>query len=247
MAISIAWLLDKLGNKLYAWSTTKAVMDFDRGGSSGQTLEKTLNDGLIQEYICVTSGTTHALTGTGNNIKFVADAPFNEGDTITVNGSLVSAYTQDGEALTGGAWNTGMTVVCYLDGSTLNFKGGGGLSPADNAKLIPQNIRENITIAGVTGELVPINGLEVLMISFSVSGGYYNWYVRNASGEYDVKSVHLNPTGAVIGTVKLVAITGPTAGTICGHSGQGVYTTGHTNDYTMTGLSGAFVVLGTVN
>lgn len=123
MALQIAWLLDKLGNKLYAWSTTKAVMDFDRGGSSGQTLEKTLNDGLIQEYTCVTSGTTHALTGTGNNIKFVADAPFNEGDTITVNGSLISAYTQDGEALTGGAWATGMTVVCYLDGSTLNFKG----------------------------------------------------------------------------------------------------------------------------
>lgn len=44
MAISVAWLLDKLGNKLYSWSTTKAVMDFDRGGESGQTLQKTLND-----------------------------------------------------------------------------------------------------------------------------------------------------------------------------------------------------------
>lgn len=125
MAISIAWLLDKLGNKLYAWSTTKAIMDFDRGGSSGQTLEKTLNDGLIQEYTCVTSGTTHALTGTGNNIKFVADAPFNEGDTITVNGQSVTAQTQDGAALSDGAWVSGATVVCWLDSTTLTVGGGG--------------------------------------------------------------------------------------------------------------------------
>lgn len=44
MAFSIGWLLDKLGEKIYAWSTTNAVMDFDRGGEEGQTLQKTLND-----------------------------------------------------------------------------------------------------------------------------------------------------------------------------------------------------------
>ena len=44
MAFSIGWLLDKLGQKMYAWSTTNAVMDFDRGGESGQTLQKTLDD-----------------------------------------------------------------------------------------------------------------------------------------------------------------------------------------------------------
>ena len=44
MSISIAWLLDELGNKLFSWSTTKAVMDYDRGGETGQTLQKTLND-----------------------------------------------------------------------------------------------------------------------------------------------------------------------------------------------------------
>ena len=44
MAFSIGWLLDKLGQKMYAWSTTNAVMDFDRGGDAGQTLQKTLND-----------------------------------------------------------------------------------------------------------------------------------------------------------------------------------------------------------
>lgn len=113
----------------------------------------------ISTYTCTTTGTTHSLTGTGNNIKFVADAPFNEGDTITVNGSLVSAYTQDGEALTGGAWNTSMTVVCYLDGSTLNFKGGGG-------KVTVTGLSAEVLLTGITAkvlqgakEIVSVDGI----------------------------------------------------------------------------------------
>lgn len=123
----------------------------------------------------------------------------------------------------------------------------GGLSAADKAKLIPENIREGIIIAGITGGLFPIDELEVLMISFSVSGGYYIWYVMNESGNYDTKWLPDHPTGTVVGTVKLVAIMSGTSGTICGHSGAGVYTTDHTNTYTMAGASGAFVVLGTRN
>lgn len=109
--------------------------------------------GGLSTYTCATSGTTHALAGTGNNIKFVADAAYSAGDTITVNGTTVTSQTQDGEPLSSGAWASGATVVCYLDGTILNFKGGGGLSPADQAKLIPENIRAGVTIANVTGTL----------------------------------------------------------------------------------------------
>lgn len=82
--------------------------------------------GGLSTYTCATSGTTHALTGTGNNIKFVADAAYNEGDTITVNGQVVTAQTQDGAALVTGAWASGATVVCWLNGTTLTVSGGGG-------------------------------------------------------------------------------------------------------------------------
>ena len=156
MAFSIAWILDKMGQKMYAWATTKSVMDFDRGGENGQTLQKTLNNlenNSISIYTHSKSGTTHALTGTGNNIKFVADAAYNEDDTITVNGTTVTAQTQDGATLSGGAWASGAVVACYLDGTTLNFKGGGGLSAADKANLTPENIRNGVTIAKVTGTL----------------------------------------------------------------------------------------------
>lgn len=80
----------------------------------------------VTTYTCTTSGTTHALTGTGNNIKFVADAAFAAGDTVTVNGQAVTAQTQSGEALTDGFWAAGAVVVCYLNGTALNFRGGGG-------------------------------------------------------------------------------------------------------------------------
>ena len=78
----------------------------------------------IHTYTCVTSGTNHALTGTGNNIKFVADSDFAEGDTISVNGTAVTAQTQGGETLGDGAWVAGAVVVCYLEGRTLNFNEG---------------------------------------------------------------------------------------------------------------------------
>lgn len=82
--------------------------------------------GGLSAYTCATSGTTHALTGTGNNIKFVADAAYNEGDTITVNGQVVTAQTQDGAALVTGAWASGATVVCWLNGVSLTVSGVGG-------------------------------------------------------------------------------------------------------------------------
>ena len=79
----------------------------------------------ISTYTCTTSGTTHALAGTGSNIKFVADAEYKAGDTITVNGQSVTAQTQDGAALADGAWASGATVVCWLNGTTLTVNGGG--------------------------------------------------------------------------------------------------------------------------
>lgn len=79
----------------------------------------------ISTYTCTTSSTTHALEGTGSNIKFVADAEYKAGDTITVNGQAVNAQTQDGAALSDGAWASGATVVCWLDGNTLTVNGGG--------------------------------------------------------------------------------------------------------------------------
>lgn len=160
MAFPIAWILNELGQKMYAWSSTKAIMDFDRGGEKGQLLQETLKNlenSSISTYICKTDGNIHNLIGSGSNIKFIADAPFNDGDVITINGVPVTAKTQNGKEISEGAWALGAVVVCYFDGFTLNFKGGDGLSAIDKANLIPENIRNGVTIAEVTGNLFPSN------------------------------------------------------------------------------------------
>lgn len=104
-------------------------------GKTGTALILNPQDvGGISTYTCTTSGTTHALAGTGNNIKFVADAAFTDGDTITVNGQAVTAQTQDGKALSDGAWASGAVVICWLNGTTLCF--GGGTSFSQNKVVI---------------------------------------------------------------------------------------------------------------
>lgn len=203
--------------------------------------------GGLSTYTCATSGTTHALTGTGNNIKFVADAAFAAGDTITVNGQVVTAQTQDGAALADGAWAAGVVVVCYLEGTTLNFKGGGGLSPADKAKLIPENIREGVTIAGVTG------GLTVLCYGASAGGGYATYWNGVSYKRYVFTA---GQACTFSGTPVTVFAQGMTAGTpvsVCGISipqdnVARVYTSGVTDNRiissNMTTVYSTFAVLG---
>lgn len=95
-------------------------------GQSGTSVTLSPQDvGGVASYTCSTSGKVHTLTGSGDNIKFVADAAYTEGDTVTVNGTTVTAQTQDGAALATGAWASGATVVCWLNGTTLTVGGGG--------------------------------------------------------------------------------------------------------------------------
>ena len=83
----------------------------------------------VSTYIHKKTGTVHNLTGSGNNIEFLATADIADGDTWQVNGQVVTAVLSNGEPLTEDTfkkdnWVTGVR----LDGSKLNFRsvGGGG-------------------------------------------------------------------------------------------------------------------------
>lgn len=121
----------------------------------------------------------------------------------------------------------------------------GGLPAADKAKLLPENIRQGVTIAKVTGTLEPADELDVLATMYYYTGdiaqvtywtgsGYVNGNVQTGFGSVTVK-----------GTIKRVMIFQSSGGNICGHSGPGTYTSGHTN--TISGFDNkaqSFVVLG---
>ena len=91
------------------------------------------------------SGTEHILTGSGNNIRFVAAADFAAGDTFRVNGTGCTARTVGGDALWAGFFRAGAVVVCYRTGNRLTFNGG-GLPAAEAAKLAPENIKTGVSI-----------------------------------------------------------------------------------------------------
>ena len=126
----------------------------------------------------------------------------------------------------------------------------GGLPAADRAKLIPANIRAGVTLfAGtqkeVVGTLEPADELDVLatlyyytgdiaQVTYWTESGYVNGNVQTGFGSVTVK-----------GTIKRVMIFRSSGGNICGHSGPGTYTSGHTN--TLSGFDNtaqSFVVLG---
>ena len=148
-------------------------------------------DNGISTYTCATSGTTHALTGAGDNIKFVADAAYNEGDTITVNGTAVTAQTQDGAALVTGAWASGATVVCWLDGATLTVSGGGG----DRVALLWTNSSPGTSFAGQTVSLNLSGYTHVLVKGKQASGNGFTSYVLVAVGESSSLSLPWQQSG----------------------------------------------------
>lgn len=103
-----------------------------------------LTDG-ISTYTHSKSGTVHTLTGSGDNIRFVATADFTSGDTFKIGASAVTAKTIGGDSLWTGFFKNGAVVTCYKNGTTINFNGG-GLPASELAKLTPENIKTGVSI-----------------------------------------------------------------------------------------------------
>lgn len=106
----------------------------------------------LGQYTHTKSGTVHELTGTGDNIRFVATADFAAGDTVKVNGTTCTASTMSGDALWAGFFKSGAVVVCYRTGNALNFSGG-GLAAAEADKITPENLKTGVSVT-VNGKTV---------------------------------------------------------------------------------------------
>ena len=114
-------------------------------------------DDGVKVYTHTKSGSVHDFAGTGSNGRARMTADVEKGDTFTVNGVPVTAWMGTEEAATvmaGSPWN-GRWLTFVRDGETINFEGGDGLTAGDKERLIPENIRTGVTIAKVTGGLLP--------------------------------------------------------------------------------------------
>lgn len=123
----------------------KVTLKQDPSSNLEAATKQYVDKGAISTYTHSKSGTVHTLTGSGDNIRFIATADFTSGDTFKIGATSVTAKTIGGNSLWTGFFKNGAVVTCYKNGTTINFNGG-GLPASELAKLTPENIKSGIKI-----------------------------------------------------------------------------------------------------
>lgn len=79
------------------------------------------------------SGNVHSLkcAGGGDNIKFLATAPYIEGDTFTINGTPVSLRVSQGKKIGSNLFKSNSTVIGFRNGNNLCLVGCGRIEADD--------------------------------------------------------------------------------------------------------------------
>lgn len=99
-------------------------------------------DASIDHATCIKTGTVHAVTrtNTGANVfRFTATGNWNTGDTMTVDGTLVSVYASDGSAPSDGCFVINTEVIAAIQGTrvTLYANSANASSIAFNDSNVP--------------------------------------------------------------------------------------------------------------
>lgn len=104
------------------------------------TAMKSNADSGVQLATELKSGSIHRITRTNTSAPvfyFVATADFTAGDTFTVDGVQVTAYTSDGNPLVTNAYRIGSLVIGIINGTVINLlvSAGAAATAADSARL----------------------------------------------------------------------------------------------------------------
>ena len=111
-----------MDEKVYATNGKKGVVDMAQNANSAVSSQ---NGTFV--YTHIRSGTVNKLTGSGANGRVKLTANIQAGDTWQVNGVAVTAYMGANgatDSMAGQAYN-GKWLTFVVEGSTLNFNGGG--------------------------------------------------------------------------------------------------------------------------
>lgn len=85
---------------------------------------KAVSDNTVDNATCIKTGTVHAVTrvNTSANIfRFTATGNWNAGDTMTVDGTLVSVYVTDGTAPSNGCFVINTEVLASIQGTRVTL------------------------------------------------------------------------------------------------------------------------------
>lgn len=131
---------------------TKKITDVTRYDEEGTPFSASdVLESCTLVFTHTKSGTVHNFTNPNPTAKMgraKMTANVAAGDTFQVNGVKVTAYI-GAEAATdimaGSSYN-GKWVSFIIDGTTLNFNGGGGLPASEKDKIIPGNLKTGVSI-----------------------------------------------------------------------------------------------------
>ena len=96
------------------------LVDYNPNFSTIDSAMKANADRTVGRATCIKSGTTHVVTrsNTGSNIiNFTATGDWNEGDTMTIDSTIVSVFLPDGSAALDGAYLINSEVFGILNGT----------------------------------------------------------------------------------------------------------------------------------
>lgn len=203
IATKLNRLIDKLEQEGISKEETAqriAQAVFDSGAADMQkAVYDSDNDGIVDKakngfhwYIHSKSGTVHNLTGTGENLKFVATADWNTGDSLRINGVVAYCFNAVGERLEDEElFKENCTVTCITDGVNTFFKqGGAGL----NFKIVggtaqPASPKEN-TIWVNTDMSIPKWDISISRPEAGVAGQV--WLVAGAESNISFNALKKN-------------------------------------------------------
>lgn len=134
---------------VYSFTASGIAADSEKLGGQLPAYYAKATD-AISTYIHSRIGTVNNFVGNGANGKVKFAANIQPGDTVQINGQDVTAFagTYNFVETFAGQNLVGKTLFFIYDSASqiVNFNGGGGLTEKDKAALIPQNIREGVTI-----------------------------------------------------------------------------------------------------
>lgn len=216
------------------------ILNFKGGG--GKVTVSGLSAAVVKTGTTVTvqqgAKTIQSVTGTFTSDANAAASQILSGKTAYVNGVKVTGTISSKDAATYTPKTTDQTIAAgqYLSG-VQTIKG--------DAALVAKNVRKGVSLFGVVGTLEPADELDVLATMYYHTGDIATVTYWNGSS-YATGAVQTGFGSVTVkGTVQKVMIFQTSGGNICGHSGVGTYTGGHTN--TISGFdnkSQSFVVLG---
>lgn len=130
---------------------------------------KGVDDKTIDSASCVKSGSVHAVTRTNTSadvFKFTATGDWNEGDTMTVDGSPVTVFAPDGTAPSNKCFVINSEVFALINGSRVTlyaFKTLNTASFASAGSIAPVEISP-ASIAHTVGSYIMFNGVRYKVV-----------------------------------------------------------------------------------